>query len=301
MTDTAQTENRPRVLALGMFDGVHRGHRALIAEAKRLAEGLGAVPAVYTFSTHPLTLFGGTPELITAIGERDVLLKEAGAEEVLSVPFDRSVAELSPTAFIDGLIDRCHAVGLVAGFNYSFGKGASGTPGTLTALGEERGLAVSVLPEVTCDGVTVSSTRIRSLLKDEGDAALAGKLLLRPYALTGEVVRGLGNGRKLDFPTLNLSPAAYTGRVLPLAGVYVTRATVDGTTYRAVTNIGSNPTFGAETLTVETHLIGAAGDFYGKTVTLAFLKRLRGETAFPTTDGLKAQIARDIEAAKEIG
>ena len=301
MTEPTANENRPRVPALGMFDGVHMGHRALIREAKRLAETLGAKPAVYTFSTHPAALFGRAPELITSFSERDALLTEAGAEEILCDPFDREMADLSPEAFIDMLIGRFHAVGLVAGFNYSFGKGASGTPEMLKELGMERGLTVSVMPEVTCGGGTVSSARIRALLAEEGNVALAGELLTRPYSLTGEVVHGLGNGHKLDFPTVNLSPAAYAGRVLPLAGVYATRAAVDGKTWPAVTNIGFNPTFGAEALTVETHLIGAADDFYGKTVTVTFMKRLRGETAFPSLDALRTQIARDIKAAKEIG
>lgn len=298
MTDRID-QTTPRVLALGMFDGVHRGHKTLIREAVRLSGELGAIPAVYTFSTHPLQLFGRMPELLTSIGERNALLKKAGAREVLTDPFDENMRDMSPEAFVGMLVTRFHAVGLVAGFNYTFGKGAAGTPERLGSLARAYGLTVSVMPEVRYKGMTVSSSSIRSILKDAGDVMLTKELLTRPYTLTGTIARGLGNGREMDFPTANLDAAAYLGRVIPLAGVYETVATVDGRAYPAVTNVGKNPTFGAENLTVETHLIGGEGDLYGHTLSVAFIKRIRGEIAFSSPAELKAQIARDIEAVRK--
>ncbi|MEA4869582.1 MAG: bifunctional riboflavin kinase/FAD synthetase [Christensenella sp.] len=291
----------PAVVALGMFDGVHLGHRALMSRLLKEAERLDAAPCVYTFSNHPLEVLGGSVKLLSGVGERNKLLRALGAERVLSVPFTKEMAALGTEQFVDLLMERWEIRGLVVGYNYTCGDHGAGTPETLAEIGERRGFSVSVVEPVMFAGTPVSSTRIREAI-ERGDVSLAKELLARRYTLSGTVVQNKRIGRRIGFPTANIE--ADPKRVIPADGVYASIAYVGGAAYRAVTNIGSNPTVYGETLTIETHLIEFDADIYGEALTVAFRKRLRGEAMFDSLDALKEQIRRDVleaSALKDLG
>ena len=285
---------QPAVVALGMFDGVHLGHRALITRLLEEAKRLRAVPVVFTFSNHPLEVLGGNVRMISGIRERNMMLRSLGAEEVESVPFTREMAHLSTEQFIDLLNEKWNVRGLVVGYNYTCGDRGTGTPETLREIGSVRGFSVSVVEPVLFEGESVSSTRIREAV-ERGDVSLAETLLKRRYTLTGTVVQNKRIGRRIGFPTANIE--ADLRRVIPDDGVYATIAFVGGVVYRAVTNIGTNPTVHGSRLTIETHLLDFNADIYGQQLTIAFRKRLRGEAMFDSLDALKEQIRLDVEAA----
>lgn len=283
------------VVALGTFDGVHLGHRALLKDAVALAKNEKAISAVYTFSNHPLELFGKTPKLLMSAAQREETIRKLGVLDVVMQPFTEQVAHLCPEDFVRKLFELWDVCAVVVGFNYTFGDRALGTPDILRTLGERYGFETVVHAPVLIDEETVSSTRIRSLIED-GQIEHANVLLDAPYRLEGKVIANLGNGKKLGFPTANIDPDACM--VKPLAGVYATDAVVGGKTYRAVTNIGNNPTFGAKKTTVETHLLDFDGELYGEKLVIAFLKRLRGEIRFDSLEMLKEQIAQDAKTAR---
>ena len=285
---------QPAVVALGMFDGVHLGHRALITRLLEEAKRLRAVPVVFTFSNHPLEVLGGNVRMISGIRERNMMLRSLGAEEVESVPFTREMAHLSTEQFIDLLGEKWNVRGLVVGYNYTCGDRGTGTPETLRDIGGVRDFSVSVVDPVLFEGEPVSSTRIREAV-ERGDVTLAEALLKRRYTLTGTVVQNKRIGRRIGFPTANIE--ADLRRVIPADGVYATFAFVGGVVYRAVTNIGTNPTVHGSRLTIETHLLDFNADIYGQQLTIAFRKRLRGEEMFDSLDALKEQIRLDVEAA----
>jgi riboflavin kinase/FMN adenylyltransferase len=282
------------VVALGMFDGVHLGHRALMKRLQEEAERLRAVPVVYTFSNHPLEVLSGNVRLLSDMRERNRMLRSLGAQQVQSVPFTREMALLSTEQFVDLLMERWDIRGLVVGYNYTCGDHGAGTPETLKEIGARRGFSVSVVEPVLFAGESVSSTRVRVAI-EHGDVALATQLLKRRYSLAGDVVQNKRIGSRIGFPTANIE--ADLRRVIPAEGVYATFAFVGGAVYRAVTNIGTNPTVHGEKLTIETHLIDFNVDIYGQQLTVAFRKRLRGEVVFDSLDDLKQQIQLDIEAA----
>ena len=287
-------EKIPAVVALGMFDGVHLGHRALIARAVSEAGRLCAEPVVFTFSNHPMEVLGGGVKLLSGIEERNRLLAVFGITEVVSVPFTREMAALPTKAFVDLLAERWDIRALVVGYNYTCGERGMGTPQTLAEIGKQRGFSVFIVPPVLFEEQPVSSTRIREAI-ERGEVELAEKMLKRRYTLSGEVVENRRIGRRIGFPTANI--AAQENRVLPKDGVYATFACVNGAVYRAVTNLGTNPTVHGESLTVETHIIGFEADIYGKQLTVAFRRFLRGELVFSSLDALKAQIQTDVAQA----
>lgn len=287
----------PAVIALGMFDGVHLGHRALMSRLQEEAKLLHAIPAVYTFSNHPLEVLGGNVRLLSGIRERNMLLRSLGAEALESVPFTHEMAALSPEQFIELLSQQWDVRGLVVGYNYTCGDRGAGTPETLREIGKERGFTVSVVEPVLYEEKPVSSTRIREAV-ERGDVSLAERLLMRRYTLSGTVVQNKRIGSRIGFPTANIDASAK--RAIPADGVYATFAFVSGGVYRAVTNIGTNPSVHGEKLTIETHLIDFNTDIYGEQLTIAFRKRLRGEAVFETLEELKEQIHRDVEEAASL-
>lgn len=282
----------PAVVALGMFDGVHLGHRALITRLLEEAKRLRAIPAVFTFSNHPLEVLGGNVRMLSSIRERNMLLRSLGAQELESVPFSREIAALSPEQFVDLLMEKWDVRGLVVGYNYTCGDRGSGTPETLREIGQRRGFTVSVVEPVLFEGEPVSSTRIREAV-ERGDVSLAERLLKRRYTLSGTVIQNKRIGRRIGFPTANIE--ANPKLAIPADGVYASYAYVGGGVYRSVTNIGTNPTTNGEKLTIETHLIGFDADIYGQQLSIAFRKQLRGELVFASLDELKEQIRLDIE------
>ena len=285
------------VVALGMFDGVHLGHRALMTRLLEEAKRLGAIPVVYTFSNHPLDVLGGNVRLLSTVRERNLLLRSLGAQSVESVPFTLEMAHLSTEQFVDLLAEKWNVRGLVVGYNYTCGDRGAGTPETLREIGFRRGFSVSVVEPVQFEGEPVSSTRIREAV-ERGDVKLAQTLLVRRYTLSGIVVQNKRIGRRIGFPTANIEQDKR--RVIPADGVYATYASVGGMAYRAATNIGTNPTVNGDKRTIETYLIDFDSDIYGQELTIAFRKRLRDEVMFDSLEALKEQIQRDVEEAASL-
>lgn len=294
------------VVALGMFDGVHLGHRSLIQSAVAAGRDKGMQCMVYTFQNHPMTVFKKGPKLLMTGDERIAALLGLGADRVIADAFDEALAKLTPAQFVQMLMERLNMGVAVAGYNYSFGSGGTGSAALLHALGSRFGFEVIEIPPVLYKGETVSSSRIRKSV-EEGDVALAGELMGGFYALTGKVVTNQRIGSAIGFPTANISVAPE--KTLPKSGVYATQAYVHDpvaqdephsrTGRAAVTNIGTNPTVHGREITVETHIMGFAGDIYGETLTVAFKKRIRDEMAFDSVDALKAQIKKDIAEAEK--
>ncbi len=289
-----------RVLALGFFDGVHLGHGALIRKTAERAAELGAVPAVLTFDVHPDTLVRGeSVPLITSPEDRAELIRRLfGVEEILSLRFDQSLMRMPWDGFLRWVRDEFRAVHLICGHDFTFGWKGEGNPARLRLGCEQLGLGADVIPKVTVDGVTVSSTRIRRLLA-EGDLREANRLLGHPHALTDTVRTGYRLGRKLGAPTINM--AFQPGVLVPAHGVYAGRLRIEGETVDrwAVTNIGVRPTVSdGERVSVESYILDYEGNLYGRRVRLELLNFLRPERKFADTDALKAQIARDTAAVR---
>ena len=295
--EPCETKREKSVVALGMFDGVHAGHRRLLNEAASIAKENGFRLIVYTFQNHPLSVFGKAPKLLSGLDERVRLLRSFGADCVAADDFTLELAATEPEVFAKTLQERFSMAYAVAGFNYSFGKNGAGDTELLRELGKKMGFSVRELPPYLYEGEPVSSTRIRTLI-ERGEITTANAMLEREYALTGCVVRNRHIGSGIGFPTANLG--GLEEMVLPQIGVYATRATVDDKTYNAVTSVGMNPTVGGKSLSVETYIMDFSCDIYGKQLTVAFVERLRGELYFESVEELAAQIAIDVENAKRV-
>ena len=286
------------VVALGMFDGVHKGHQALLTKAADIAHVNGDTAVAFTYDNHPKELFSGTFSYLCTKEQREALIRAAGCDRMDSVPFDAAFAAMEPEAFLDWLSAR-YAGGIfaiVVGYDYRFGAKAKGDTALLGMLCEAREINLSVIDEIRVDGETCSSTRIREAIR-EGDMERAEHMLGRPYTLSGEVVHAKALGRQFDRPTANLNAGM---QLLPKDGVYATELVFDGKRYDAVTNVGTNPTVGGRARTVETHAIGESLDLYGKRIEVAFFLRLRDEIRFDSKDLLFAQIGKDAETAKKV-
>lgn len=286
------------VVALGMFDGVHKGHQALLRRAAQIAHANGDTAVAFTYSNHPKELFSGTFSYLCTKEQRDALIRAAGCDRMDSIPFDAAFASMTPEQFVEWLCARYEGgiSAIVVGYDYRFGKGAAGDTRLLGALCADRGIVLEVIDKVTADGVTCASTTVREAIRS-GDVVFAEHMLGRPYTLSGEVVHAKALGRQFDCPTANLDAGA---QVLPKDGVYATFLYCEGERYDAVTNVGTNPTVGGGSRTVETHAIGKALDLYGKRVEVAFLERLRDEIRFDSKDLLFAQIRTDAQNAKKV-
>jgi riboflavin kinase/FMN adenylyltransferase len=287
-------------VAIGNFDGVHRGHARMIGDAVHAARTAGSESCVLTFSPHPARLLAPdrAPPLLMPEARRWALLAELGVDRVVVQPFDHALAALSPRAFVETLlVGAMDARRVCVGYDFSFGAKRAGTTTTLAELGAELGFAATVTPAVRVRGVICSSSAIRTLL-GAGQIADATALLGRAPEAEGIVVRGAGRGRRIGVPTANLAPDT---EVLPARGVYAGWADLaDGTRRRAAINIGKNPTFtGLDApTTVEAHLLGHDTDLYGQRIRLTFVTRLRDEKRFEGKEALVEQIFHDIEAAR---
>ena len=279
------------IYALGFFDGVHLGHAALLRECRRLAESHHCNAAAVTFSSHPDTLvFGKTPKLINTIEDRVRLLKDAGMDDVIVLPFDRRTQTMPWQEFLALLRESYGGAGLVCGHDFRFGSCGAGNAELLVSYCQASHLAWAVVPEQKLGNITVSSTHIRRLL-EAGKVEEANRFLGHPHILTGEVVSGRKLGRTLGIPTANLSLPEEAVK-LPF-GVYACKAQVDGKEYLAVTNIGNRPTVGGHRVTVEPWLLDFAGNLYGKSLTLSFHSFLRPERKFSSLDALKEEIVKN--------
>ncbi|MDQ7819929.1 MAG: bifunctional riboflavin kinase/FAD synthetase [Armatimonadota bacterium] len=289
------TARRPLVVALGTFDGVHRGHQALIAAARRRADALGGSCAVVTFDPHPQKVLHPQTGaiLLTTLDERLALLADLGVDLVVVVRFDDALRQTPPDRWVRMLVERLRMAEVVCGPDYTFGRDRAGDVGMLRVLGAQLGFRVEVADPVVIDGERVSSSRIRDLLR-EGRVTDAARLLGWWYAVTGRVIRGDGRGRQLGFPTVNLEVAP--DKLLPAPGIYAGTCRTPQGIHPAAISLGTRPTFGPGRLQVEGYLLGFEGDLYDRTVSLAVAARLRDEEAFPTVEALVAQMAADVSA-----
>ncbi len=286
-------------VALGTFDGVHVGHREIIAQAVEQARSVAGTSVVFTFTNHPLSVLDPSrcPPQIATLEEKTEVLRELGVDVLLAIPFTAAFLKLSPQQFIALLVENLQPTNIVVGPNYSFGYRSSGNPDFLAEAGEKYGFAVAIHPGVHIDEQIVSSTLIRRLIL-EGNVEAAARFLGRSVSVRGTVVHGKKRGAKLlGFPTANLAVAPQ--RVLPEKGVYVTVIVIGAAVYHSVTNIGLNPTFEDGDQTIETHIFDFKGNLYGRIVDVKFLKRLRSEQRFESLDELKRQIGDDALAARE--
>jgi len=297
-----QDTQRPTAIALGSFDGLHQGHRRVIAAVTgAAARAAGLVPSVVSFWPHPREVLHGDTRLrLDLPAEKLELLEPVGIEQLVLVPFDPALAALTPEAFVEQVLVGQLAAGLVAvGENFRFGKARSGDTAALIALGQRYGLAVEVLPMLWDGPERVSSSRIRRALA-AGDLQEARRLLERPYRFSGQVVQGRGLGRKLGWPTANLQ---VDGRkFLPLEGVYAAMASVAGAPpVPAVMNLGPQPTVDPMAPSaVEVHLLDRSMELVGQELRIEPLKLLRTQCAFANVQALSAQIGADAEAARKL-
>jgi riboflavin kinase/FMN adenylyltransferase len=288
------------VVAIGVFDGVHRGHQEILRRAVERARSTQATAAAVTFYPHPDAVLHrrSAPPMLTPLPRKEELLAELGLDEVVVVPFDADFARLSPESFCKAVLsDHLGARTVFVGENFRFGQGGAGTPADLREYGRSHGFEVVSLALARDDGEVISSTRIRQLLK-AGKVAEATGLLGRPHRVEGTVVSGFGRGRGLEAPTANLTPTPEMA--LPRLGIYVSMSTVNGAeSYRSVTSVGTNPTFQDDgKVRIETLLLDYSGALYGSRLEVDFLERIRGQHAFPDAESLAAQIRRDVETAR---
>ena len=298
---------RERVIALGFFDGVHLGHGALLRRAAEEAKKRGCESAVFTFDRPPKEVITGIPcPLINSPEDRAELVKRLyGIDEMIMVPFDDEMRTTPWDRFVtDILVGRYGAVHLVAGHDHHFGHRNQGSPELLREKCTELGLGCDIIPAVTIDGVTVSSTHIRKLL-EEGDVETARAFLGHPHVLTQTVGHGRQLGRTIGIPTANLVAPPHV--LLPKRGVYAAKITLpDGRAFGGVTNVGVRPTVNnGQDVTVEPWILDFDGDLYGQAIRVEFFRRLRDERKFESLEALKAQIETDAvktrEACPEMG
>ncbi len=288
------------VLALGNFDGLHRGHMKIIDRVRRRAGERGGTPVAMTFDPHPPRVLrpDKAPPLLMTTAQRLEALERAGMHGVVVVRFSPELSRWAPDEFArQVLVEWLHVSEVWVGANFLFGRERSGNFSLLRVLGARYGFRAEKIDPVRYKDFVVSSTRIRRLVA-EGRVDEAGALLGHPYFVDGEVVRGDGRGRAIGFPTANLT---IDNDLLPPRGVYATLAVIDGTSLPSVTNIGIRPTFGGgERDTVETHVLAEDRDLYGARVRLAFVQRLRDERPFPDAGALREQIDADCRQASRL-
>lgn len=293
----------PRTLALGVFDGVHLGHRGLISNTAKLAAQNGTEASIMTFSPHPMAVIapGREPRLLSSITEREKLILEAGADEVIVEPFTPELRKLTAAQFLAFLREKYNVRHLVTGFNHSFGSDRISDPDEYKRLASRQGITVSSADEVLLPDLDrpLCSSSIRQYLYD-GYPEKAAMMLGRLYSISGTVEKGRGVGHKFGFPTANMRPHC-AEQLVPADGVYACLATVRGATHGAVVNIGTRPTFGLSDLrTIEAHIFGINGDLYDLPFTIEFISRQRGECRFDSVESLGKQIEKDKLLAKTI-
>lgn len=284
-------------VAIGVFDGMHLGHRRVLKSLGDVDPNL--VRVAMSFGTHPASLLSpdGAPPRLSTLKRRFDLFEDAGIDRVAVLGFDERMRDMAPEDFVRRfLVEGLNARFVVVGVGFRFGRDAAGTTETLAEMGRRHGFEVEVI-DIACDaGMEIRSTTIRSALRD-GDVKRAAAMLGRPYDLEGIIVPGDGRGRQLGVPTANVSfPAMLT---VPRHGVYAVTAVIDGIAHPAVANLGIRPTFGGEDEVLEVHVLGLDRDLYGKHVSVEFVERIRDERRFDSVDDLLLQIRIDIASASE--
>ena len=287
------------LLTIGVFDGVHAGHRYLLERLRQRATEKHLLSGVVTFNPHPQWVLHPQDQLpwLSDIEDRTRSLQELGLDIVAVLSFTPAVARLGAREFMSLLKKYLNVQGIMVGPDFALGRGAEGNIDLLRTLGHEMNFSVEVVPPYTINGEVVSSTLIRQALID-GDMTKARKLMGHYFQLEGEVISSDKRGRALGFPTANLDVKSQ--QALPANGIYATSTHVDGKRFFSVSNIGTRPTFGEGERTVETHLLDFGGDLYHKDITVEFVQKLRDEQRFASSEQLKAQIAKDIREAEMV-
>jgi riboflavin kinase/FMN adenylyltransferase len=297
--DNLPADLRRGAVTIGNFDGVHRGHAKLVERLLAKAREVGGPAIVFTFDPHPVRLLRpeAAPPPLTWTDRKAALLDELGVTAVIAYPTDADLLALTPEGFFGQIIgQQLQARGMVEGPNFFFGHGRAGNIDTLARLCEQAGVSLEVVQPTMIGGQIVSSSRVRDAIA-AGDVDLARQLLTRAYRVRGMVTHGAGRGGKIGFPTANIEAI---DTLLPAQGVYAASACTLGGNWPAAVNIGPNPTFGENALKVEVHLIDFAGSLYGQPLEVDFLARLRSIQPFESVAALKAQLARDVAAARQI-
>jgi riboflavin kinase/FMN adenylyltransferase len=287
------------LLTIGVFDGVHLGHKYLISTLLEQAKQRDLLTGVVTFQQHPHDLLSPQTRLpfLTDITERGQLLTNEGVDEIIPLTFTKELSRLSAYQFVNLLQKHLRMRGLVIGPDFSLGRDREGDTKTLRGLGQEMNFSVTVVPPMTKNGESVSSTVIRKAISD-GDMKKVTRLAGRPFSLHGRVITGTGRGAKLNFPTAN--PEINPEQAIPPDGVYASWAFANGKKYQSMTNIGKCPTFGNYKRTVEVYIIGYNGNLYGQELKIDIIERLRNERKFDSVEGLTEQIAKDIKQGEAI-
>jgi riboflavin kinase / FMN adenylyltransferase len=287
------------VATIGNYDGIHIGHRRIIERVKERAKEINGTSMLITFDPHPLHLLRPEKELaaITPLSERKRLIEATGIDVLFVVPFTREFSRVAPDGFVRSiLVDKLAVKGVVIGYDFKFGRQGMGDVQFLREKGKEYGFFVEEVGEIRLDGEKIGSNRVRKLVTG-GDVAMAARVLGRPHAIEGTVVRAKGRGHTIGYPTINLKT---DHTLVPRNGVYVTEVEIDGQRFGAVTNVGTNPTFEAgQVRSIESFILDFKGDLYDRKVKVIFLRRIRDEVRFNSVEELIAQIGKDVEAARE--
>ncbi|EGT3614756.1 bifunctional riboflavin kinase/FAD synthetase [Clostridium perfringens] len=296
--DFKRVVQKSTYVALGSFDGIHKGHLALINKSIELSKNNDALSMVYTFKNHPRAFINkeGAPKLLVTLHEKVKILEDLNVDLSSFVEFDRNFMKLEPEGFIDNLIRNYNVKGIVVGFNYRFGHKNKGDVKLLKELCDLKGIELCVIEPFTYKAEVVSSTRIRKALL-EGELDDANNMLGRYFFLSGEVVSGKRIGRTINFPTANLKTDEKV--ILPKIGVYYTNVEVNRKIYKGITSVGNNPTVNGKNITVETHILNFDEDIYGKNIKLYFISKIRSEKKFNSLEELKEQLIKDKKFAEK--
>ncbi len=294
-------DTNPRGVALGNFDGIHKGHQTLLKLLVHKSREKNILPTVYTFQNHPGTVLAGYnkpvyPYRITPIPLKKRIMEKFGIELLFLDTFTKNLMTLSPSEFAKTiLVDTLKTKLVVVGDDFRFGYQASGDVALLKKLGKALGFEVIIAPPVYENNLRISSSHIRSFI-EQGDMESANKLLGRPFMMLNQVEKGFGRGKKMGYPTANL--VLEHNQLVPAEGVYATRVNIDGRTYMGATSVGKNPTFGSEDVTIETYIIDSNLMLYEREIELYFYKKIRDQITFENTNDLKIQIYEDVQSIK---
>ena len=285
------------VVALGMFDGVHRGHASVIRRAVEVAQKISGTAMVFTFANHPLSVLSPetAPLMIGSRSLRREIFESLGVEVLIEIPFTKELSRRSPEEFLELLREKISPAYVVTGPNYTFGRLGKGNGRLLLREGENYGFRAEICPAVTVDKKTVSSTKIRALIA-EGNLSEANELLGRNFTYVSKVVNGDKRGRRLGFPTANLEIEDH--RAMLPNGVYIVHVKVGGDFYSGIANVGDNPTFKVAKRRLEVFIDNFSGDIYGEEIAVGFISKIRDEKTFASVDELKAQLNEDLAALR---
>ena len=289
----------PTWTTIGSYDGIHRGHQKVLEHVVAGARRTGSTSAMITFDPHPRCVLAPDtcPLTLTTVDEKAELLGEMGVENLVVLPFNKKLSQLTATEFMDRLVDRVPLRGLVIGYDFALGHDRQGNRAFLEDYGSARGCGVETIGSFSLEGQVVSSSIVRTLLL-EGNVAHAAKLLGRHYSISSFVEHGTGTGSRIGYPTANF--AITPNKLVPHNGVYAVWVDIDGRAYQGAMNVGYRPTFGENRLTVEAFILDFEGDIYQKDVRARFVQRIRDEKKFDSVDALVTQISHDVERARAI-